>query len=64
MSGVHCLQHVETFFTANFAEHDAVGTHAKRVDDELALTHGTIAFHVGRPRFKANDMLLLERELG
>ena len=39
MARVHRLEHVECFPSAHLADDDAVGTHAQRVDDELADRH-------------------------
>ena len=33
VAGIHGLKHVEGFFTANLAYHNAIGTHAQAVDD-------------------------------
>ena len=33
VAGVHGLQHVEGFFAADLADHDAVGAHTQAVDD-------------------------------
>ena len=64
MAGVHRLQHVEGFFAAALAEDDAVGAHAQRVLDEVALLQLAMALDVGRPRFHARHMRLLQLQLG
>ena len=58
--GVHGLQHIQRLFAADLAEDDAVGPHAQRVDDELPLPNGALAFQVGRPALQAGDVLLLD----
>ena len=37
MTGIHRLQHVDRFVATHLAENDAIGTHTKSVDDEVAL---------------------------
>ena len=64
MAGVHGLQHVEGFFAADLADHDAVGAHTQTVDDQLAHAHGTFAFDVGSSGFEADDVFLLELQFG
>ena len=64
VAGVHGLQHVEGFLAAHLAHHDAVGTHTQAVDDQLPLPHRALAFDVGRARFQADDVLLLELQFG
>ena len=59
VTGVHCLQHVQAFLAANFAEHDAVRTHTKCIHYQLSLTNRTGSFHIWRPGFEAHNMLLL-----
>ena len=64
VASVHGLQHVEGLFTAHLADHDAVGAHAQRVDHELALLHGALAFDVGRPCLEPHHVPLPQHELG
>ncbi len=64
VAGVHRLQHVEGFLAAALAEDDAVGPHAQRVLHQFALTDFALAFDIGRPRFHAADMRLLQLKLG
>ena len=47
VTGVHGLQHVERFFAADFADHDAVGAHTQAVDQQFALPHRAVAFQFG-----------------
>jgi hypothetical protein len=64
VTGVHGLQHVESLFAAAFPEDNAVRTHTKGVLDQLALPDFTLAFDIGRPRFHAADMRLLQLQFG
>jgi hypothetical protein len=64
VAGVHRLEHVERFLAADLADDDAVGPHAQRVDDELALADRALALDVGRPRLEPRDVLLVELQLG
>ncbi len=52
VAGIHGLKHVEGFFAAHLADHDAVGTHTQAVDDELAHADRAFAFDVGRRGFR------------
>ena len=40
------------------------GRMRKRVDDQLPLMDGALAFDVGRPRFQPHDVLLVELQFG
>src|SRR6185312_15856658 len=53
VTGVHGLEHVQRFFAADFADDDAVGTHTKGVDDEVANFDGAVPFDVRGARFHA-----------
>ena len=64
MAGVHGLQHVEGLLAAALAEDDAVGPHAQRVLDEIALADFAVALDVGRARFHARDVRLLQLQFG
>ena len=64
VAGVHGLQHVEGFLAAALAEDDALGPHAQRVLDQLALADFALAFDVRRPRLHARDMRLLQLQFG
>ena len=64
VAGVHGLQHVQRLFAAHLAQDDAVGTHAQRVDHQLALADRALAFQVGRTAFQPDDVLLLDLQLG
>src|SRR5450759_3328156 len=61
---VHGLQHVERFAAATLTDHDALGAHAKRVDDETLDGDLALAVDVLRPRLEPADMLLVELQLG
>ena len=58
VTGVHRLKHVERLFAAYLANNDAVRTHTQAVDEQLPLADGSVAFDIGRPGFKAHDVLL------
>ena len=64
MAGIHGLQHVEGFFSAHLAYNDAVGAHAKAVDQQLTLVDRSLSFDVGRTGFKAHDVFMAEAEFG
>ena len=60
VAGVHGLQHVDGFAAANFADHDAIGTHAQSVANQIALRHFASTFDIGRPSFQADHVRLLQ----
>ncbi len=64
VTSVHRLQHVERFFASHLADHDAVGTHTKGVDEQLPLPDRALAFDVWRPRLEPGDVLLVQLQLG
>ena len=64
VAGVHGLEHVEGFLAAALAENDAIGPHAQRVLDQFTLTDFALAFDIGRTRFHAADMRLLQLQFG
>ena len=64
MTGVERLQHVEGLAAANFADDDAVGTHAQRAANEIAHTDRTGAFCVGGACLQPHDVRLTEPQLG
>ena len=61
---IHGLQHIEGFGTANFADQDAVGTHAKTVANQIALRDLAAPFRVGHARFQRDDVRMLQDEFG
>ena len=61
--GVHRLQHVEGLGAADLPDDDAVGAHAQRVAQELALRDLTDSFDVRRARFHLHDVRLLQTQL-
>ena len=63
MARVHGLEHVEGLLAAALAEDDALGPHAQRVLDEIALADLALALDVGRPRLHAGDVRLLQLQL-
>ena len=64
MAGVHRLEHVEGLAGADLADDDAVWTHAERVAYEVALGHFATALERRRTCLKADDVRLLELQLG
>ena len=64
MAGVHRLQQVEDLRSAHFADDDALGPHTQAVLDEVAHGDLALAFEVGRARFEAHDMRLLQLQFG
>ena len=64
VAGVHGLQQIERLRSADLADDDALRPHAQAVLDEIAHRHLAFPFEVGRARFKAHDMRLLELEFG
>ena len=61
---VHGLQHVQRLFAAHLAHDDAVRPHTQGVDDQLPDVDGALALQVGRPRFHARHVRLLQLQLG
>ena len=51
------------FAAANLADDDAVGAHTQSVADQVALRYFALAFDVGRTRFEADDVRLLQLQL-
>src|SRR2546426_3494056 len=64
VTGVHRLEHVESFGTAALAYHDSVWSHAKAVAHEVADGDGASTLDVLRLRLEADDMNLAQAELG
>ncbi len=64
MAGAHGLEHVEGFLATHLADDDAIGPHAQRVLDQLALADLAVALDVGRTRLEAPDVWLLQLQLG
>ncbi len=60
----HGLEHVEGLAAAHLADDDAVGAHAQGVAYEVADGDAAVALDVGRARFEADDVRLLELEFG
>ncbi len=61
---VHRLQHVERLAAADFAQHDAIGTHTQAVANEVTLRDCASPFDVGRARLQPHHMRLLHLQLG
>src|SRR4030042_236824 len=64
MAGVHRLHHVEGLGAAHLAHQDAVGAHTQAVPDEVSLGYLALPLQAGRPRLQADDVGLLQAELG
>src|SRR3984957_8000946 len=64
VTGVHRLEQIEGFRSANLADDDAFGPHAQAVLYEI--THGDLAdaFQIRRARLEPHYMGLLELEFG
>ena len=63
VTGVHCLQQVERLRSAHFADDDPFRPHAQTVLDKIAHRDRAASFKVWRPRFKPDDMRLLQLQL-
>ena len=64
MAGVHGLQQVERFGSADFADDDAFGAHTQAVADQFAHRDLAFALDVGRPGFQPHHMRLLQLKFG
>ncbi len=64
MAGVHGLQEIERLRSAHLADDDPLGPHAQAVLDQIAHGDLALALEVGRARFEANDVGLLQLKLG
>ena len=64
MPGVHRLQHVQHLVRAHLAQHDAVGAHTQGVAHQVAGADFAGALQVGRARFQAHHMPVLQAQLG
>ena len=64
VAGVHGLQHVQRLGAADLADDDAIGPHAQRVDDQVALLDRALALDVRRPGLEADDVALPQHQLG
>ena len=64
VAGVHRLQQVECLGSADFADDDALRPHTQAVLDQIAHGDLAFAFDVGRPRFQADHVRLLELQFG
>ncbi len=60
VASVHCLQQIESLRSAYFADDDSFWAHTQAVADEVAHGDLALAFEIGRPRFKAHDVRLLQ----
>ena len=64
MAGVHGLQQVERLGSADFADDDAFRPHTQAVAHQIAHGDLAFAFEVGRPRFQAHHVRLLQLQFG
>ena len=64
MAGVHSLQEVEGFRSAHLAHDDAFRPHTQAVLDQVAHGDLAFAFQIGRARFEAHRVRLLQLQLG
>jgi hypothetical protein len=55
--------HVERLAAADLAHDDAIGTHAERVADQVALRDLAAALEAGDPRLQAHHVRLLQLQL-
>ena len=63
-AGVHGLQHVQRFGAAALADDDAVGPHAQRGAQQLALIDAAFFVEIGRARFELHHVALLQLQFG
>ena len=54
MTGVHRLQHIERFSTADLADHNSVRAHSQCVLHQVANGDLAAPFHIGRPALQAH----------
>jgi hypothetical protein len=64
VTGIHGLQQIECFRSADFADDDAFRSHTQAVADEVAHRDLPFTLEVGRPGFQPHDMGLLKLKLG
>ncbi len=64
MTGIHGLQHIQSFLAANLADDNAVGAHPQRVDQELPLHHRALALNVRGPALQTDHVALLHLQFG
>ena len=64
VAGVHRLQHVERGGVADLADDDPVRAHAQAVAHQVADRDLAPALDVGRARLEADDVLLVQLQLG
>jgi hypothetical protein len=64
VAGIHCLQKVERFGSAHFADDDPLGAHTQAVFHEIAHRYRARPFKIGWARLKPHDVGLLQLEFG
>ena len=63
MAGIHRLEQVEGFGPSHLADDDPLGAHAQAVAHQIAHGDRAFALQIGRPRFEAHHMRLLQLQL-
>src|ERR1043166_3420146 len=64
LAGVHRVQHVDCLAATNLAEHNAIGTHAQRVANQISLRYFTFALDVWWSGLETDDVWLLQLQFG
>ena len=64
VAGIHRLQKIKGFGSANLADDDALRPHAQAVAHQVAHCHGAGAFEIRRACLEPHDMRLLQLEFG
>ena len=64
VTGIHGLQHVQGFFSANLADDDAIRPHTETVCYQLALVYCPFTLDVCRTAFEANNVMLFNLKFG
>ncbi|OQB07161.1 MAG: hypothetical protein BWY17_05340 [Deltaproteobacteria bacterium ADurb.Bin207] len=62
MTRIHRLEHVQCLTPAAFPNHNAIGTHTKRIPHQVPYRVLPLAFHVRRTRLQRYHVRLLELE--
>ena len=62
MTGVHCLEHVESFSAAAFADDDSVWPHTESISNEVCGGDSTTALDIWWSGFEPEHVFLLQLE--
>lgn len=62
VSGVHGLEHIESFPSAAFADDDTIRSHSKRISDKVSGGDSSTSFDIWRSCFEPEYVVLLELE--